>query len=235
MYVVRKNRWIVFLAGALCALGLILYFALPRAKYTYLALGDSYTVGYKAGYNDDFPTQTAKLLRSSDVAIANPRVVGYQGWTTGQLLRAIDDEQLKDTFTFVSLLIGTNNQFGSWGLTGYTAELEELLQKAVHLTGGHAGRVLVLSLPDYSRTRYAAKDDTAKIAAEMRQYNDVCKSLTHRYNCTWIDITSVCNSVCNDPSYYTKDGLHPSGKGYALWAAKLADAMQPLLPQKHVD
>ncbi|MCC6762318.1 MAG: SGNH/GDSL hydrolase family protein, partial [Chitinophagaceae bacterium] len=44
-----------------------------------------------------------------------------------------------------------------------------------------------------------------------------------------IDITPGSREGRTDASLIAGDGLHPSGKEYAKWAALLADAMAPVL------
>ncbi len=82
-----------------------------RTQYRYLALGDSYTIGegvYKEGC---WPHQLVEALRSEGLPLAEAEIIARTGWTTSELLAAMDDRNPQGPFDMVSLLIGVNNQF----------------------------------------------------------------------------------------------------------------------------
>jgi hypothetical protein len=58
----------------------------PQKKaYTYLALGDSYTIGEKVPSEENFPNQVISILRMKGFDFAAPRIVARTGWTTDEL------------------------------------------------------------------------------------------------------------------------------------------------------
>ena len=57
-------------------------------------------------------------------------------------------------FDFVSLLIGVNNQYRGRPLDEYRSQFRALLERAIGFAGGDAGRVLVLSFPDWGATPF---------------------------------------------------------------------------------
>ena len=82
------------------------------ASLSYLALGDSYTIGEGVDASGRWPVQLAKALRAEGVAVADPHVLAQTGWTTDELDAAIDDaEPSFDEYDLVSLLVGVNNQY----------------------------------------------------------------------------------------------------------------------------
>src|SRR5262249_1690520 len=88
-------------------------------NYTYLALGDSYTIGESVPSNDNFPNQTANLMRRSGFHFDSPEIIAKTGWTTDELQGAIDKYSFKDSYNFVTLLIGVNNQYRGRSVEDY--------------------------------------------------------------------------------------------------------------------
>ena len=79
-------------------------------QYSYLALGDSYTIGEQARIHESFPYQTVQLLRAKGFSFYAPEIVAVH-FTTEELNTLIDETKLLPQYDFVSLLIGVNNQY----------------------------------------------------------------------------------------------------------------------------
>jgi hypothetical protein len=75
-----------------------------KSTISYLALGDSYTIGQGVEENERFPVQLVKRLSDSDVKIGSPTIVARTGWTTDELARGIEDANLTGTYDLVTLL-----------------------------------------------------------------------------------------------------------------------------------
>jgi hypothetical protein len=195
----------------------------PVAK-TYLALGDSYTIGQNVPVLEKFPLQTTQWLVSNGVNITATNIIATTGWTTTNLLAALTDQN-PVPHDVVSLLIGVNDQYQQWDTTGYRARFTLLLQKSIVLAKGLKNRVFVLSIPDYSVTPFAAYGDTVQIRRQIDQFNAINKAVTETYQCQYIDITPSTREAKNNPSLIATDGLHPSGLEYKRWAEKLGPLM----------
>jgi lysophospholipase L1-like esterase len=189
---------------------------------TYLALGDSYTIGESLQLKDNFPYQTVYLLKEKGLQMTEPVIVAKTGWTTDELMDAIEKRQIKGQFDFVSLLIGVNNQYRGRDITVYQNEFEQLLQQAIAFAGGSTNHVFVLSIPDWGVTPFAAGRDLAKITIEIDQFNAVNKKISDQYKVNYIEITAGTREASKDPSLVAEDKLHPSRKEYARWAEKLS-------------
>jgi len=190
--------------------------------YTYLALGDSYTIGEQVPFNENFPNQTVKLLKKQHIEVAEPVIIATTGWTTDELAASIREHNLKETFSFVSLLIGVNNQYRGRSVDNYKQEYRELLEQAIVFAKGVRSHVFVLSIPDWGVTPFAEGKDRHKIAHEIDEYNNACRQITEEYKCYYLYITDSTRNAANDASYIAGDGLHPSAKEYAVWAEHLA-------------
>jgi len=192
---------------------------LKEHKYTYLALGDSYTIGEMVGDTERFPVQLTTRLNSDSIDIAEPLIIAKTGWTTDELLAAIKEKNVKDTFSIVTLLIGVNNQYRGRDSENYRTELKQLLDIAVKYAGGKRENVFVLSIPDWGVTPFAEGKDRGKIAAEIDEYNRVKKEECEKLGVKYYDITGI--SRTNEPELIASDGLHPSGKMYKMWVDKI--------------
>ena len=197
----------------------------------YLALGDSYTIGEQVEPEQSFPHQTVRMLRADyGLTIQQPEIIAQTGWTTDELIAAIPEKNLKDTFDFVSLLIGVNNQYRNRSVENYEPEFKALLATAIQFSGGHPGKVFVLSIPDWGRTPFAADRDAQQIAAAIDAYNAANRKITKELGCFYLDITESTKAHAALAPYLAEDGLHYSGKEYAVWAAQLAPMIASAFP-----
>ncbi len=195
---------------------------------TYLALGDSYTIGEQVLLSDSFPYQTVQLLRKNNIDIAAPEIIAKTGWTTDELNAAIQENIFLKSYDFVSLLIGVNNQYRGLALEEYEIQFNFLLRQAIVFAGNNSTKVFVLSILDWGVTPFASDRDTAKIANEIDEYNAACQKITLQHNCTFIDITTSQRADAYNAEMLASDGLHPSGKEYGKWAEQLANAISAI-------
>lgn len=197
--------------------------------YTYLALGDSYTIGEQVPLHENFPFQTIALLKKDGLQVADPVIIATTGWTTDELAAAIRERNLQETFSFVTLLIGVNNQYRGRDLENYKQEYAQLLDQAIRFANGHTQNVFVLSTPDWGVTPFAEGKDRQKIAEEIDAYNAAEKEITETHNCHYIYITDSTSKNGSTKEFLAEDGLHPSGKEYLIWAERLAPEVVKVL------
>ncbi|MBX2932642.1 MAG: SGNH/GDSL hydrolase family protein [Ferruginibacter sp.] len=194
-------------------------------NYSYLALGDSYTIGEQVPFAENFPNQAVQLLRKKGFAFCTAEIIAKTGWTTDELLHAIENTITLNTYDFVTLLIGVNNQYRGRAVVDFEIELKQLLQKAVQFAGDKPSRVFVVSIPDWGITPFAEGRDRKKIAEEIDVYNYTCETIAKKYRCNYINITTSQREDGSKEIFLAPDGLHPSGKEYFKWAQKLANAI----------
>lgn len=191
----------------------------------YLALGDSYTYGQSVPRNHRFPVQVVSMLRSEGYGMAEAEIVATSGWTTADLLHALNSKSPFYVYDFVSLLIGVNNQYRGEPADKYKTEFKVLLKKAIYLAGNRPKRVFVLSIPDYSVTPFAGSFDRGKIAREIDSLNMINRQISESLNVIYLDVTEESRKAAKDLSLVATDGLHFSGKEYNIWAAALQKIM----------
>ena len=203
----------------------------PVIYKTYLALGDSYTIGQSVAVNERFPVQTVTLLNSPNVKFSQPEIIAQTGWTTGNLLSRLDNTPpLKTQYDIVTLLIGVNNQYQHRTQEEYAQQFTALLEKSIHYAGDSNSHVIVLSIPDYSVTPFAAGSNRELTAKQIDSFNSINKNISEQYGVNYLDITGDTRQASTNLSLVANDGLHPSGTEYAVWAGKLAPMIRTLFP-----
>ena len=194
---------------------------------TYLALGDSYTIGEAVEPNLSFPFQLVSEIKKQNITIASPKIIAKTGWTTDELQTAIRAENITQKFDIVTLLIGVNNQYRGNSQTTYRKEFKELLQTAINYAKGNKKHVFVVSIPDWGVTPFGKSSGraTATIAQEIDAFNAINKEETLALGISYTDITPASRNAATDLALVASDGLHPSGKMYAEWALNVANAI----------
>jgi len=193
---------------------------------SYLALGDSYTIGQSVPVADRFPVQTVKYLAEQGVKFNAPEIIAQTGWTTGNLISTLDfSAPVKSSYDIVTLLIGVNNQYQGRSKPEYADQFLILLNRAVLYAGNHKKRVIVLSIPDYSVTPFASGSNRASIAREIDSFNVINKTIAANAGVYYLDIIPASRLAANDKTLIATDGLHPSGLQYKLWA----DGLVPII------
>ncbi len=201
------------------------------AKLSYLALGDSYTIGQLVAETERFPLQLAEKLRPLGHDIGHVRIIAKTGWTTDELQDGIANSDLTadSTYSLVSLLIGVNNQFRSRPVSSYKPEFTALLNQAIAFAGGNKDRVFVVSIPDYAFTPFG--NGRPDISEGIDEYNAANREITEAMGVRYFDITPISREGLNDPTLVASDGLHPSGKQYAQWVSEMLTGVGEMLEE----
>lgn len=198
---------------------------------SYLALGDSYTIGEAVPAADSFPYQLAARLSAEQIFVEQPYIIATTGWTSSELQAAIKTAALGTKFDLVTLLIGVNNQYRGESITVYRQEFAALLQTALDLAGGDKSRVFVVSIPDWGATPFGVASGRGQeaIALDIDAFNVVNKEETLRAGVNYTDITPASRAAVSDPELVAEDGLHPSAKMYSDWVNNLLPAVMKVL------
>ncbi|OXG09368.1 lysophospholipase L1-like esterase [Flavobacterium araucananum] len=195
------------------------------AIINYLALGDSYTIGQSVCETCRYPEQ----LKSSLKAIYpetnfSLKIIAKTGWTTSNLISAINSENLDSNYDLVTLLIGVNNQYQGRDFSIYEKEFPELVNKAITLAKGNKKKVIVISIPDYAYTPFGTNQmqgEGARISAEISQYNTFAQNYCVNNGVLFISITDITQKGLDNPNLVAGDGLHPSAAAYTLFVDRI--------------
>lgn len=198
---------------------------MASTEKTYLALGDSYTIGESVPAEESFPSQLTAKLNKSGANYTQPEIIAKTGWTSNELIQAIESRNLNQKFDLVTLLIGVNNQYRGYSENTYRTEFRKLLKTAIAFAGNKKSRVYVVSIPDWGVTPFAKKSnrDLEKISRDIDLFNAINKDETQQEGVAYIDITEASRKAANDITLIADDGLHPSAKMYSEWVDSLMD------------
>lgn len=202
---------------------------IPTTPLTYLALGDSYTIGQSVLPIESFPFQLQSQLQLKGVSIANgPQIIAKTGWTTSDLQAAIKiavkEKDVSEKFDIVTLLIGVNNQYQKQSQTVYRKEFKELLQTAIDFAEGNKNKVFVISIPDWGATPFGGTNNL-RVRKEIDEFNAINKTETLALRISYTDITEASRNAATDLTLVANDELHPSGKMYFEWATQVTKAI----------
>ncbi|MGR3809961.1 SGNH/GDSL hydrolase family protein [Jiulongibacter sp. NS-SX5] len=193
-----------------------------ESALTYLALGDSYTIGESVEESLRWPVQLTDRLQGLGYDLGKPRIIATTGWTTNELTSALNASTVESDYDLVSLLIGVNNQYRGRNATEFRGEFRKLLEQAIGYAGGNKNNVFVVSIPDYGVTPFGQGRNPDKIGKEIDEFNAVKEEICKEYGISYYDITPISREAINDPSLVASDGLHPSGKMYTRWVELFA-------------
>lgn len=183
---------------------------------SYLALGDSYTIGESVVTGMRWPAQLVEELREKEVLINSPKIIAKTGWTTDNLLNAMDANLGNEKYDLVSVLIGVNNQYQNKSIEAYETDLNTIFTEAISSSKTGKEGVFVVSIPDYGATPFGAAN-AVEIGREIAEFNAVLKKVAEEFELSYYDITPISKMAKSDRSLVANDGLHPSGKMYRLW------------------
>jgi len=211
----------------ICRLGICFLFLIflgcgeKNSLQSYLALGDSYTIGESVSEFERWPVQLVASLAEENIFLNSPEIIAKTGWTTDELQEGINQAPLNYPYDWVSLLIGVNNQYRGKSIKEFENEFYNLLSQAIMFSGNRKERVFVLSIPDWGAMPYAIDNDIQKIAEEIDAFNQVIYQLCAKENVRFIDITHLSRKVSDYANWIAKDRLHPSGTQYSKWVLEI--------------
>ncbi len=202
-----------------------------NAKYSYLALGDSYTIGESVPVEKTWPVQLVERLNERGYEVAPPKIVAKTGWTTMNLIRGIESAiNVQRDFDLVSILIGVNNQYQDKTLSEFETELNEIFRKAIFHSRQLEKGVFAVSIPDYGATPFGAAN-AQEIGLEIDEFNAIFRKVAEEYDVDFYNITPISRQGLENPELVANDGLHPSGLMYQYWVDQIIDQVAAKLPE----
>lgn len=190
----------------------------------YVALGDSYTIGTSVDEAERWPNQLAGRMPALEL-VAN---LGVNGFTSRDVIE-VELPRLDSLRPEVlSVLIGVNDVVQRVPAMTYRENVITILDDLVGRVG--AGRVLVVTTPDYTVTPAGADyGDPEAQSAGIRANNAIITELATARGIVIADIFGISLEAAGDRSLVADDGLHPSGAQYARWVDRIAPVMDALL------
>lgn len=191
----------------------------------YLALGDSYTIGQSVCETCRFPEQLKTSLKTLYPETGfSLKVIAATGWTTSNLISAVNKQNPDSNYDLVTLLIGVNNQYQHIDFSVYKKEFPQLLNKAIELAKGDKKNVIVISIPDYAYTPFASNYSDANrmnVSNEINQYNTFAENICINKEVTFVSITDITRQGLSNKNLVASDGLHPSETAYKMFVERM--------------
>lgn len=196
---------------------------LLKRNFSYLALGDSYTIGTAIGLDKAYAGQLRDSINHrTEIDSVHLEIIAGGGWTTANLISLMTNAAPDSSYDMVSLLIGVNNQFQKRPLTEYRKQFRELLEWSLALAGYDTSKVFVFSIPDWGVTP-AGQGNAMAIAAEIDQFNLINKQISDSLKVNYYNITPLSRTAASNPGLVANDGLHFSSAMHTLWLKEYYD------------
>ena len=186
--------------------------ASARSGPLLVALGDSLTAGLGLDVEEAYPARLERALRDDGHAVTVVNA-GVSGDTTAAgLSRA--EWALEGDVRILILALGGND-----GLRGLPADqMKRNLSRILALAAERGIRVLLAGME-------APPNFGAAYTAEFRAVFD---DLAREHGVAFMPF--LLDGVAADPALNQADGIHPNAAGAAIVAARVRDALEPLLP-----
>ena len=201
----------------------------PRSgDLRYVALGDSYTIGTSVGQADRWPDRLVVALGPAAPRLDLVANLGVNGWTSEDVIQGELPALARLDPDFVTLLIGVNDVVQGVPEDRYRANLSTIFDALLERLP--ADRILVVTTPDYTVTPAGADyGEPVRQRSAIASFNGVLSDVAHARGIAVVDIFDLSERAASDRSLVADDGLHPSGRQYALWVERIAPAVRRLL------
>lgn len=190
-------------------------------RVRFVALGDSYTIGTSVGEGERWPNQLVDRVDGLEL-VAN---LGVNGYTSADLIR--DELPQLDELDpgFVSVLIGVNDVVQGVPDGQYAMNVGQILDEIGARLPPEA--IVCVATPDYTRTpRGGDYGDPIEQSDGIVRVNAILREACERRGIAFVpDIFEISQAVTDDGALVADDGLHPSGRQYALWV----EAIEPVV------
>jgi lysophospholipase L1-like esterase len=195
----------------------------------YVALGDSYTIGFDVETQEAWPSLVVDRLQAEGIGIQlvdNLAVSGY---------KAIDviEEQLHVYRTlkpqFATILVGANDL--SLGVTEqeFQAQFSQILDEIVNELDNKRN-IVVLTIPDFTQTPRGRRSfQNKRYQTLIENFNRIIVEEATKRELPLVDLNNINDGIGSDATYFTGDGLHPSAKQYLLWADRIFPVVKQVL------
>ena len=191
-----------------------------ESSYSFIALGDSYTIGEGVNENERWPNQFVDVAYENGVDFDQPIIIAETGWKTYDLLNAINQTNFTKKYDYVSLLIGVNNQFNSRPIDEFEEDLNDLMEEMKKIKKND-GSIIIISIPDWGYSPFGESSDMIDISSQIDLFNSSLRKFASTNNLKFVDVTEISRRGIDEPNLIAGDSLHPSGIMYLEWAKKI--------------
>jgi lysophospholipase L1-like esterase len=193
-----------------------------------VALGDSYTIGTSVERAERWPEQLVAALAGPPPALELAANLGVNGYTSGDVIRGQLPALVTLAPEFVSVLIGVNDVVQGLPAVTYAANVDRILDAVMAYLA--PDRVVTVAIPDYTVTPSGAEyGDPRRRHDGIVANNAIMARASVERGIRYVDTFDLSRQAASDRSLVAADGLHPSGRQYALWVDRIAPVVAELL------
>lgn len=197
--------------------------------HTYIALGDSYTIGIGIDLQGSWPVQLTKSLQENGFELNLIGVIAQNGWTTQDILETALPQIQSISPDYISLQIGVNDWINQVNIAVFQQRVSAIfdeLEKKV----SSPSQIIIMTIPDFSAAPngyvYASGRD---IPSGITDFNNILTTEAERRDFTIIDIFDLSQEMRQNPELVASDKLHPSEKAYTQWVEFIKPTFEALL------
>ena len=194
--------------------------SLGSSLSSFIALGDSYTVGEGVNEYERWPNQFVDIANENGFDFDQPVIIAETGWKTYDLLDSINQTNFTSKYDYISLLIGVNNQFNSRPIHEFEEDLNKLMDEMNRIKKDD-GSIIIISIPDWGYTPFAESVEMSDISEKIDLFNSSLMKFAATNDLKYVDVTEISRRAINEPNLITDDNLHPSESMYLEWANKI--------------
>ena len=184
---------------------------------TYVALGDSTGAGLGAvegGYVARLHNRIVE--QRPDSQLFN---LCISGATTVEVLRGQLNKGVTQKPDLVTLGIGINDISHGLTIEEFAKNYDEILSTLKEKT---QAQIVVTNIPNISTAPVVASWMRDRYHQQIVSFNQRLEEIANTHGVTVFDIYSITSrELPSHPEYFSRDGFHPSDKGYELWATEM--------------
>lgn len=183
----------------------------------YVALGDSTGAGVGAANGGYVLRLFNRLLEHRPGSqLVN---LCISGATTEEVVQGQLDRGVEKNPELVTLGIGINDIGHGVPLERFAENYDRILTTLKEKT---QARIVVTNIPDISSAPAVPSSQRSQYHQQIVTFNQRLEEIANRHGVTVYDIYSITTrELPSHPEYFSRDGFHPSDKGYELWAGEM--------------
>ncbi len=183
----------------------------------YVGLGDSTGAGVGAAEGGYVARLHQRILENRP---ESPLInLCVSGATTADVVRGQLHQGVAKNPDLVTLGIGINDIGHNFTIEQFAENYERILSTLKEKT---QAQIVLTNIPNISSAPVVPASMRDRYHQQIVSFNERLHEIANRHGVTVFDIYSITSrELPAHPEYFSRDGFHPSDKGYELWANEM--------------
>jgi acyl-CoA thioesterase-1 len=183
----------------------------------YVGLGDSTGAGVGAAKGGYVARLHQRILENRP---ESPLInLCVSGATTADVVRGQLHQGVAKNPDLVTLGIGINDIGHGLTIEQFAENYERILSTLKEKT---QAQIVVTNIPNISSAPVVPSSTRDRYHQQIVSFNERLQEIANRHGVTIFDIYTITSrELPSHPEYFSRDGFHPSDKGYELWASEM--------------